>query len=611
MCGIIGYVGTRDASDVIVGGLERLEYRGYDSVGLAVQNGRGIGMRKVAGRVDALKSLVARRPVKGTAGIGHTRWATHGGPSRRNAHPHRGCGRELALVHNGIIENVDALRSMLSLSGHHYRTETDTEVLVHLIEEMPGRTLERRVAEALRLVEGTYGIAVISEKEPGKIVAARRGSPVLLGIGEGEHFVASDGSAVRDHTRTVVYLEDGDLAVVTREGYVIRDEGWQERVRSESKLDWSIEAIELGEFPHFMLKEIHEQPKTVRATLRGRMGKKPGDPVRLNGLNLKDRELAAVESVTVLACGTSWHAGLIGRTLIEGLVGIPVRVEYASEFRYQPKLDLGNSLVVAISQSGETADTLEAMRAAESEGGRVIGLVNVVGSTIAREAHGGIYLHAGPEVGVASTKAFTAQVTALVLLAVKLAEVRGVEPDRLAPIVEALDGIPDLVAEALQLDERVKAIAREFADAPNALYLGRGVNFPVALEGALKLKEISYVHAEGLPAAEMKHGPIALIDEDMPVVFVAPSDPVYDRKVLSNIQEVKARGGRIVVVCSDDGCLELEGLADHTLPVPATIPELSPLLTVIPLQLLAYHIAVLRGCDVDRPRNLAKSVTVE
>ena len=611
MCGIIGYVGSRDASDVIMGGLERLEYRGYDSVGLAVQNGRGIGMRKVAGRVGALKSLVARRPVKGTAGIGHTRWATHGGPSRRNAHPHRGCGRELALVHNGIIENVDALRSMLSLSGHHYRTETDTEVLVHLIEEMPGRTLERRVAEALRLVEGTYGIAVISDKEPGKIVAARRGSPVLLGIGEGEHFVASDGSAVRDHTRTVVYLEDGDLAVVTRDGYVIRDAGWQERVRSESTLDWSIEAIELGEFPHFMLKEIHEQPKTVRATLRGRIGKKPGDPVRLNGLNLKDRELAAVESVTVLACGTSWHAGLIGRTLIEGLVGIPVRVEYASEFRYQPKLDLGDSLVVAISQSGETADTLEAMRAAAAEGGRVIGLVNVVGSTIAREADGGVYLHAGPEVGVASTKAFTAQVTALVLLAVKLAEARGAETERLSPILEALDDIPDRVAEALQLDDRVQAIAREFADARNALYLGRGVNFPVALEGALKLKEISYIHAEGLPAAEMKHGPIALIDEAMPVVFVAPSDPVYDRKVLSNIQEVKARGGRIVVVCSDDGCLDLEGLADHTLPVPATIPELSPLLTVIPLQLLAYHIAVLRGCDVDRPRNLAKSVTVE
>ena len=611
MCGIIGYVGRREATDVIVTGLERLEYRGYDSVGLAVQNGRGIGTRKVAGRVGALKSLIDRRPVHGTAGIGHTRWATHGSPSRRNAHPHRGCGRELALVHNGIIENVDALRGMLSLSGHRYRTDTDTEVLVHLIEEMPGSSLERKVAEALRLVEGTYGIAVMSEGEPDKIVAARRGSPVLLGIGENELFIASDGSAVRDHTRTVVYLEEGDLAVVTRDGYVIRDAEWQERVRSETSLDWSIEEIELGGYPHFMLKEIHEQPKTVRATFRGRLKPDKDDPIRLNGLNMRTRHLEAVDSVTVLACGTSWHAGLIGRSLIEGLVGIPVRVEYASEYRYQPILDLEGSLVVAISQSGETADTLEAMRVAKEHGAKVVGLVNVVGSTIARESDGGVYLHAGPEIGVASTKAFTSQVAALVLLALRLALAKGVDRERLQPLMAELDRIPELIERTLALEPEARRIAEVYADARNALYLGRGVNFPVALEGALKLKEISYIHAEGLPAAEMKHGPIALIDEDMPVFFVAPRDPVYDRKVLSNVQEVKARGGRIIAICTEGGCPELEELADHTLAVPDTLPELSPLLTVIPLQLLAYHIAVLRGCDVDRPRNLAKSVTVE
>ncbi|MFW5947583.1 MAG: glutamine--fructose-6-phosphate transaminase (isomerizing) [Gemmatimonadota bacterium] len=610
MCGIIGYVGGREATPVLVGGLERLEYRGYDSVGLAVQNGRGIGTRKVAGRVDALKSLVDRRPVRGTVGIGHTRWATHGAPTRRNAHPHRGCTRELALVHNGIIENADVLRDMLGRAGHTFHTETDTEVLAHLIGEMPGEKLEHRVAEALRLVEGTYGLAVMSDAEPGKMVAARRGSPVLLGIGEDEMFIASDGSAVRDYTRTVVYLEDGDLAVVTRDGYVIRDTGWQERVRSETSLDWSVEAIELGGYPHFMLKEIHEQPKTVRATLRGRL--KPGtdEPIRLNGLNLYPEDLAAVTSVTVLACGTSWHSGLIGRSLIEGLVGIPVRVEYASEFRYQPQLDLSDSLVVAISQSGETADTLEAMRAAKEAGGRVVGIVNVVGSTIAREAHGGIYLHAGPEIGVASTKAFTSQVAALTLLALKLALAKGADPARLTPIMEGLDRVPDLIRQVLELEPEIEEIARVYVDARNALYLGRGVNFPVALEGALKLKEISYIHAEGLPAAEMKHGPIALIDENMPVFFVAPKDPVYDRKVLSNIQEVKARGGRIIVV-SSEGSEEVNGLADHEVQVPDTLPMLSPILTSIPLQLLAYHIAALRGCDVDRPRNLAKSVTVE
>jgi glucosamine--fructose-6-phosphate aminotransferase (isomerizing) len=622
MCGIIGYVGSRQASEVLVRGLKRLEYRGYDSAGVAIQNGAGIGVRKVAGRVGALESLVTRRPVLGTAGIGHTRWATHGAPIRRNAHPHRGCGRDLALVHNGIIENAAALRTMLSSSGHTFRTDTDTEVLVHLIEEMPGQILEKRVAAALRMVQGTYGIAVMTYREPGKIVAARRGSPVLLGVGEGECFVASDTSAVLDHTRTVVYLEDGDLAVMTDHGYVIRDGEGCERVRATSRVGWTADAMELGGYPHYMLKEIHEQPTTLRATLRGRLrpsfpdsdrSDAPGPggdgPVGLEGLNLSDAQLAAMESVTILACGTSWHAGLVGRHVIEGLVGIPVRVEYASEYRYQRLLDLDDTLVLAISQSGETADTLEAMRAAKSAGARIAGIVNVVGSTIAREADGGMYLHAGPEVGVASTKAFTAQVAALILLALKLAHVRGVPEARLRPIASGLERIPELIGRVLELEPAIRGIAETYADTRNALYLGRGVNFPVALEGALKLKEISYIHAEGLPAAEMKHGPIALIDENMPVVFVAPRDAVYE-KVVSNIQEVKARGGRIIAIATE-GDDDLSELADHVLHVPAVLSELSPLVTAVPLQLLAYHIAVLRGCDVDRPRNLAKSVTVE
>jgi glucosamine--fructose-6-phosphate aminotransferase (isomerizing) len=607
MCGIVGYVGTREATEVLVGGLARLEYRGYDSAGVAVQNGMGILTRKVKGRVEGLGRLVARRPVHGTAGIGHTRWATHGVPNRTNAHPHRGCDRRHSLVHNGIIENAEDLRRMLERSGHRFRTETDTEVLVHLIEEMPGRTLEHRVADAVRMVAGTFGIAVMSSAEPGKIVAARRGSPVLIGIGEGEYFVASDPSAILEHTRTVVYLEDGDLAVVTAGGYRITDVAQNDQVRSERDLPWTAESIELGDYEHYMLKEIHEQPETVQNTLRGRL--RPGVPIRLDGLNLGREEIRQLRRITVLACGTSWHAGLIARYLIEQTLGIPVRVEYASEYRYQPQLDLRDTLVVAISQSGETADTLEALRAAKAAGGRVVGIVNVVGSTIARESDGGIYLHAGPEVGVASTKAFTCQLAALVLLTLYLAEQRGVDPEGVDRIRTHLAEVPALIRESLRVEPLVVRIAESFAGATNALYLGRGINYPVALEGALKLKEISYIHAEGLPAAEMKHGPIALIDENMPVVFVAPQDAVFE-KVVSNIQEVRARNGRVVVI-STEGTEGLGKVADHQVRVPSTIPELTPLLTSIPLQLLAYHVARLRGCDVDRPRNLAKSVTVE
>jgi glutamine---fructose-6-phosphate transaminase (isomerizing) len=608
MCGIVGYVGPREATDVLVGGLRRLEYRGYDSAGVAIQNGQGLLTRKTAGRVDALDRLMVRRPVHGSAGIGHTRWATHGAPNRTNAHPHRGCARDLALVHNGIIENADALRVMLTGTGHRFRTDTDTETLAHLIEEAVGSSLEERVAAALSLVEGTYGIAVMSDREPGKIVAARKGSPVLLGIGDDEFFVASDPSAVLEHTRTVVYLEDGDLAVVTQDGYRILDGQWKERVRTSNSITWSTEAIELNGFPHFMLKEIHEQPKSVLSTLRGRIASSEAT-TRLNGLNLSPEDCRRIRGITVLACGTSWHSGLIGRYLIERLVGIPVRVEYASEYRYQPQLDLTDTLVVAISQSGETADTLEAMRAAKDAGGRIIGIVNVVGSSIARASVGGMYLHAGPEIGVASTKAFTSQITALLLLALHLGRHRGLPADDVARILAGLERIPDQIERTLELDPQVHRLAEVYANARNFLYLGRGLSFPVALEGALKLKEISYIHAEGLPAAEMKHGPIALIDENMPVVFVAPRDAVYD-KVVSNIQEVRARGGRIIVV-GTEGWGDLSGIVDHELRVPETPPELSPLLTVIPLQLLAYHVAVLRGCDVDRPRNLAKSVTVE
>ena len=615
MCGIVGYVGPREAVSFLVEGLARLEYRGYDSAGVAVLNGRGVETRKLAGRIAGLRELLARAPVHGRCGIGHTRWATHGAPTERNAHPHTDCTRTVALVHNGIIENADVLRKRLEQDGHRFATETDTETLVHLIEESPGATLEERIIAALDHVEGTYGIAVVAESDPGKIVVARRGSPVLLGVGDGEFLVASDASAVLGHTRSVVYLNDGDVAVVTAEGYRVLDREARVQERAVDDLEWDLDAIALGGYPHFMLKEICEQPETVRSTLRGRLLVAEGT-ARLNGLNLTAEQCGAIRRIVIVACGTSWHAGLVGRHLIEELARVPVVVEYASEYRYGRHLPVPGTLAIAISQSGETADTLEAMRAARAAGCRVVGIVNVVGSTIAREADGGIYLHAGPEIGVASTKAFTSQIAALALLGLYLGRQRGLSLEAGQEFARRLAQLPTLVGQALALEPEVIAIAETFATARNALYLGRGVNFPVALEGALKLKEISYLHAEGYPAAEMKHGPIALIDADMPVVFVAPRDEVYP-KVLSNMQEVKARGGRIIAVTTDGaggagaGTDGLTALADHRLCVPATAPLLSPVVTTVPLQLLAYHIAVRRGCDVDRPRNLAKSVTVE
>src|SRR2546422_258070 len=608
MCGIVGYVGTREAAPLLLDALTRLEYRGYDSAGVAVLNGRGVETRKLAGRIVGLHQLLARAPLHGRCGIGHTRWATHGAPSERNAHPHADCTGSLALVHNGIIETADVLRARLAQAGHRFVTDTDTETLAHLIEDAPGATLEQRVIAALPLVEGTYGLAVIAEADPAKIVVARRGSPLLLGVGEREYLVASDANAVLPHTRSVVYLDDGDIAVVTPDGYRVLDAEARVQNRAVDAIEWELETLALGEYAHFMLKEICEQPETVRSTLRGRLLPAEGT-ARLNGLNLTPARCARVRRLVIVACGTSWHAGLVGRHVLEELAGIPVSVEYASEYRYREQPRLPGTLTVVISQSGETADTLEALRAAKAAGSTAIGIVNVVGSTIAREADGGIYLHAGPEIGVASTKAFTSQVVALLLLGLYLGRERGLTRDRGRRVVEQLVRLPDLVARTLALAPEVQRLARHYADARNALYLGRGVNFPVALEGALKLKEISYIHAEGYPAAEMKHGPIALIDENMPVVFVAPRDHVY-QKVVSNMHEVRARGGRIIAVTSE-GNGDLSGLADHQLRVPQCPPLLSPVLTVVPLQLLAYHIAVQRGCDVDRPRNLAKSVTVE
>jgi glucosamine--fructose-6-phosphate aminotransferase (isomerizing) len=609
MCGIIGYVGPRQAVPILLEGLARLEYRGYDSAGVAVQNGGGLNTRKLAGRVPALADLLSRDPVHGTCGIAHTRWATHGAPTDGNAHPHADCGREIALVHNGIVENAAVLRTRLERAGHRFTTETDTEVLAHLIEDAEGAALEERVIAGLAPVEGTYGLAVTCAAEPGKIVVARRGSPVLLGVGDGEHFVASDASAVLGHTRSVVYLKDGDIAVLTAEGYRVVDRDAVEQERAVDAIEWDLEALALGPYPHFMLKEICEQAETVRNTLRGRL--LPGEGfARLNGLNLSPGQCMRIRRILIVACGTSWHSGLVGRHALEELAGIPVDVEYASEYRYRRQLRIPGTLTIAISQSGETADTLEALRAARATGSTVVGIVNVVGSTIAREADGGIYLHAGPEIGVASTKAFTSQVVALLLLGLYLARQRGqMAVDEGRRLVGEFERLPELVERGLALEPEVQQVAAAFAGVGNALYLGRGVNYPVALEGALKLKEISYIHAEGYPAAEMKHGPIALIDANMPVVCIAPQDQVYP-KLVSNMQEVRARGGRIIAITTE-GNDDLGHVAEHVLHVPASDALLSPVLTVIPLQLLAYHIAVQRGCDVDRPRNLAKSVTVE
>ena len=608
MCGIVGYVGPRSATPLLLEGLKRLEYRGYDSAGIAVMNGKGLETRKAPGKISELEALVTSTPIVGTLGIAHTRWATHGAPNFINSHPQMSCDEKIGVVHNGIIENGSALRQALEELGHSFRSDTDTEVLAHLIEEVYDGNLEEAVIEALSRVEGTYGIAVVSSDDRDKIVAARKGSPLLVGLGEGEYFIASDVSAILAHTRQVIYLDDGDLAVLDRDGYQIIDMNALPLERGVATIDWDLDMIERGGFAHFMLKEIFEQPDTVKNTLRGRLLSETGT-AKLGGLNLTSEELLKFDNILITACGTSWHSALIGEFLIEELARVPVEVEYASELRYRNPIISEKTLCIVISQSGETADTLAAMREAQRRGARALGIVNVVGSTIARESDGGIYIHAGPEIGVASTKAFSSQVTALAMFALKLARLRGLTELEGKRIVEAMEKLPGQIAEILETAPVIEEIAEQFKHVTNFLYLGRGYNFPAALEGALKLKEISYIHAEGYPAAEMKHGPIALIDENMPVVFIAPHDSVFD-KIVSNIHEVKARGGCVIALTSRSEPA-LAGKLDHEIRIPETIDMFTPILASVPLQLLAYYIAVKRGANVDQPRNLAKSVTVE
>ncbi|HMA43116.1 MAG TPA: glutamine--fructose-6-phosphate transaminase (isomerizing) [Gemmatimonadales bacterium] len=610
MCGIVGYTGRKQAAALVLEGLKRLEYRGYDSAGIAVVNDGRLEVVKAAGKIAALEQALGGKPPAGHTALAHTRWATHGAPTDINAHPHSDCGGTLAVVHNGIIENATVLRAALAGRGHVFRSETDTEVLAHLIEELhgAGASLGDAVVGALQRVEGTYGIGVVSTREPDTIVVARRGSPLLVAIGSGEHFVASDAAAVLAHTRSVVYLDDGEVAIVRPDAYRILDLTAVEKVKTVTRVDWDVATVERGGHAHFMLKEILEQPESLRNVLRGRLLEEEGD-VHLGGLNLSDEELQRINRIVFTGCGTSWHAGLIGEYMMEELARLPTEVEYASEFRYRNPIVDERTLVVGISQSGETADTLAALREAKRRGARTLGLVNVVGSTIAREVDGGIYLHAGPEIGVASTKAFTSQIAALALLTLKMGRLRTLSILQGREVVRALARLPELVERALAKAPEVERLAERMVRATNVLYLGRGYNFPVALEGALKLKEISYIHAEGYPAAEMKHGPIALIDELMPVVFIAPRDTVYP-KVLSNVEEVKARGGRVIAIVTE-GDTGVSGLAEHAIAVPETLDLLAPILSVLPLQLLAYYIAVRRGCNVDQPRNLAKSVTVE
>ncbi|HLA89379.1 MAG TPA: glutamine--fructose-6-phosphate transaminase (isomerizing) [Gemmatimonadaceae bacterium] len=608
MCGIIGYVGPKRATPLLIEGLRRMEYRGYDSAGVALWDGEALETRRAAGKIARLESALAADPVDGYVGIGHTRWATHGAPTEQNAHPHLSSDGSVAVVHNGIIENASTLRAALREIGYEFRSETDTEVVAHLIQELYDGSLEQAVIRALRKIEGTYGLAVMSSRDPGKIVAARKGSPLLIGIGDGENFLASDASAILAHTRNVVYLDDGDVAVIERDGYRVLDGHSTPQPRVVDRIDWDLAEIERGGYAHFMLKEIFEQPQSVENTMRGRLILEDGT-AKLGGINLTHEELLGIDNVIITACGTSWHAALIGELMLEELARVPVEVEYASEFRYRNPIVTDRTLCIVISQSGETADTLAAMREAKRRGARTLGLVNVVGSTIAREDDGGVYLHAGPEIGVASTKSFASQVVALALFTLKFARKRDLSVVRGREIAQALHVLPAQIREVLDGAERVEALAEEFRHTTNFLYLGRGYNFPAALEGALKLKEISYIHAEGYPAAEMKHGPIALIDDKMPVVFIAPHDSAFE-KVVSNIQEVKARHGRTIVITSRDEPA-LRGLVDHEIRIPETLDMLMPVLASVPLQLLAYYIAVKRGAHVDQPRNLAKSVTVE
>ncbi|MBW7905081.1 MAG: glutamine--fructose-6-phosphate transaminase (isomerizing) [Phycisphaerae bacterium] len=608
MCGIVAYIGEREACPIVLEGIKRLDYRGYDSAGIAVVRDGRLVIRRSVGRISALEEKLDHELEGATLGMAHTRWATHGGVTEPNAHPHTDRSGKLAIVHNGIIENYRALKAFLAQAGLTFESQTDTEILAKLIGYFYEGKLEDAVRKALREVRGTFGIAALHADEPGTIVAARRGSPLIVGIGDGEYVVASDAAAIVQHTSQVIYLSDNEVAIVTRDGFRTTTLDAAPVSKDIEEVEYTLRQLELGGHQHFMAKEIFEQPESLRNCMRGRLDLEAGRVV-LGGLTSVSRELIKTKRIILTACGTAWHAGLVGEYLIEQLARVPCETEYASEFRYRNPIIEDGTTVLAISQSGETIDTLAALREGRERGALALGIVNSVGSTIARETDAGVYLHVGPEIGVASTKAFTGQLTVLAMIAAFLGRRRHLSHEECFQYLSGLAAIPDAVEKALQLDSATRQIAAEFVDANNWLYLGRGLQYPVALEGALKLKEISYIHAEGLPAAEMKHGPIALISEDMPVVVLAPRDHWYE-KVLGNINEVRSRGGRVIAIASE-GDHEIADLAEHVLYVPDVTELLQPLVTVIPLQMLAYHAAVLRGCDVDKPRNLAKAVTVE
>jgi glucosamine--fructose-6-phosphate aminotransferase (isomerizing) len=611
MCGIVAYIGPREAYPILVKGLKRLEYRGYDSAGVALLDG-SMNIYKCKGKVADLESVTAGKNVRGHLGMGHTRWATHGEPNDKNSHPHLSQSGDIAIIHNGIIENYGSLKEELTNRGHQFTSDTDTEVLVHLIEDVQQNThttLDEAVRLALNEVIGAYAIVIMSKNDPAKLIGARKGSPLVIGIGDGEFFMASDATPIIEYTKNVTYLNDNEIASVIDGKLTVKSIDNIERIPYIETLEMNLEAIEKGGYEHFMLKEIHEQPRSIYDSLRGRFDPSTGS-FAMRSLKEHEGKIKNLKRIIIVGCGTSWHAGLVGEYLFEDIARIPVEVEYASEFRYRNPVINEDDLVIAISQSGETADTLAAIEMAKEKGATIFGLCNVVGSSIPRTSHAGAYTHAGPEIGVASTKAFTSQVAILTLWAFGFAEIRGrATKSELRNAFAELETIPTKVQKTMQCEDQIKELAEIFKDSKNFLYLGRGYQFPVALEGALKLKEISYIHAEGYPAAEMKHGPIALIDEEMPVVVIATKNNIYD-KVISNIQEVKARKGKIIAIVSE-GDTKVRGMADYVIEVPETKEYLEPLLTTIPLQLLSYHIAVLRGCNVDQPRNLAKSVTVE
>jgi glucosamine--fructose-6-phosphate aminotransferase (isomerizing) len=614
MCGIVAYIGKKEAYPILIKGLTRLEYRGYDSAGVAMIDDQGeLNVYKRKGKVSDLEAFTSGKNLNGNIGIGHTRWATHGEPNDVNSHPHYSQSKNLVMIHNGIIENYAAIKERLTKRGHTFESQTDTEVLIHLIEDIQlheGVKMGYAVQAALKQVIGAYAIAVLDKNDPNTIVAAKKGSPMVIGIGNEEFFIASDASPIIEYTKNVVYLEDEQVAIIRRgQELKIRNLKDKEITPYVQELTVELESIEKGGYDHFMLKEIYEQPRSVLDSMRGRLRADIGE-VRMGGIVEHEKKFEKAKRIVFIACGTSWHAGLVAEYLFEEFARVPVEVEYASEFRYRNPIIYEDDIVIAISQSGETADTLAAVELAKSKGATVLGICNVVGSSIARATHGGSYTHAGPEIGVASTKAFTAQVTVLTLMALHMGKVRGtLTESRYRQLLYEMEAIPSKIEEVLKLNDKLREIAYMYKDSRNALYLGRGVSFPVALEGALKLKEISYIHAEGYPAAEMKHGPIALIDEEMPVFVIATKGANYE-KVVSNIQEVKARKGKIVAVVTS-GDTEVKAMADYAIEIPETDEFLIPLIAVIPLQLLSYHIAVMRGCNVDQPRNLAKSVTVE